>query len=109
MIGATLSGFGIFTAFTPGDRSVLTNLGYSVALCLTPGAFFSLMGLGTYWYSQRRKTAAGAECVRRNAGCEPAVAETAPGYEELRRRAAEYRQRIEELIREKRRVHTPIC
>jgi hypothetical protein len=103
MIGATLTGFGLYTAFTPGDKSVLTNLGYSIALCLTPGVFFSAMGLGTFWYSQRRKTAPGAESVAENQ--EPPVqVDTTPGYEELRRRAAEYRQRIEELIREKHRA-----
>ena len=57
MVGVTLSGFGIFAAFTPGDRSVPTNLVYSIALCLTPGAVLSLLGLGTFWYSQRRNGA----------------------------------------------------
>ena len=103
LIGATLSGFGLYTAFTPGDSSVLTNLGYSVALCLTPGAFFSLMGLGTFWYSQRGKAPAGAEPAVETRAAAVQV-EAAPGYEELRGRAAEYRRRINDLIREKNRA-----
>jgi hypothetical protein len=103
MIGATLSGFGIFAAFTPGDRSVATNLGYSFALCLTPGAILSLLGLGTYWYGQWRKGAASMEPTPApqaiNADVQPV-----PGYAELSRRAAEYHSRIRDLIREKHRA-----
>jgi hypothetical protein len=102
MIGATLLGFGVFTAFTPGDRSVMTNLGYSIALCLTPGAVLSLLGLGTFWYSQRRP-------VEENTGSAGESSsqttseniEVAPDYDSLRRRAVEYRTRIRDLIREK--------
>lgn len=112
MIGATLLGFGIFTAFTPGDRTMLTNLGYSIALCLTPGAIFSLLGWGTFWYSRRRQ---GAQDVQDAQGAQDAEtaqvpaavraeAEPAPGYAEISRRAAEYHRRIDDLIREKRRV-----
>jgi hypothetical protein len=104
MIGATLLGFGGFTAFTPGDRSILTNLGYSFALCLTPGAILSLLGVGTFWYSQRRKTAeeAGATPDLAPQTTEP-DSESAPDYDDLRQRAAEYRTRIRDLIREKNR------
>jgi len=105
MIGATLLGFGGFTAFTPGDRSILANLGYSFALCLTPGAILSLLGLGTFWYSQRRKPAeeAGAPPDLSSQTVEP-DSDSAPDYDDLRRRAAEYRTRIRELIREKNRA-----
>jgi hypothetical protein len=103
MIGATLSGLGIFAAFTPGDRTILANLGYSIALCLTPGAIFSLLGLGTYWYSQWRKVAPSAESATETTAVST-DAETAPGYDEIRRRAAEYHRRIDDLIREKHRA-----
>ena len=100
-IGATLSGFGLYTAFVPGDNSVLTNLGYSLALCLTPGAFFSALGLGTYWYSQWRKPTAGTLSTKKVA---PPIDATASAYDDLRRRAIEYRKRITELIHERRRA-----
>jgi hypothetical protein len=104
-LGATLSGFGIFAAFTPGDRTIAANLGYSFALCLTPGAILALLGLGSYWYSQWRRGAAGAAPAGETAPAATAAeAEAAPGYTELRRRAAEYRSRIRELAREKPRV-----
>ena len=102
MIGATLLGFGVFTAFTPGDRTILTNLGYSISLCLTPGAVLCLLGLGTFWYSQRRKLAEDVSASTESAPQTTSVdSETAPDYEDLRRRAAEYRGRIRDLIREK--------
>jgi len=105
MMGATLVGLGIFTAFLPGDRSVLTNLGYSVALCLTPGAVLSLLGLGTFWYSQRRNSAedvsSANETAPQTTGADSA---SAPDYDDLRRRAAEYRGRIRDSIREKNRA-----
>jgi hypothetical protein len=80
----------------------MTNLGYSIALCLTPGAVLSLLGLGTFWYSQRRS-------VGENAGSagEPSLQTTgesldaAPDYDDLRRRAVEYRTRIRESVRAK--------
>jgi hypothetical protein len=102
MIGATLLGFGVFTAFTPGDRSILTNLGYSIALCLTPGGVLSLLGLGTFWYSQLRNRAEGLRSTTVIAAqTTSADSETSPDYDDLRRRAAEYRTRIRDLIREK--------
>jgi len=105
MVGATLSGFGIFAAFTPGDRSVVTNLGYSIALCLTPGAILSLLGLGTFWYSQRRNAAEGVGSATETAPqTTSADGEPSPDYNDLRRRAAEYRGRIRDLIREKNRA-----
>jgi hypothetical protein len=104
MIGATLAGFGIFTAFSPGDRSVLTNLGYSFALCLTPGAVLSLLGLGTFWYSQRRNAAedisSASETLPQTMSAD---SDPSPDYDDLRRRAAEYRGRIRDSIREKNR------
>ena len=100
--GASLTGFGIFATFTPGDRSALTNLGYSIALCLTPGAVLALAGLGTFWYSQRRN---GAEGVGSASETAPQASNTDSepllDYDDLRRRAAEYRSRIRDLIRER--------
>lgn len=87
MIGATLVGLGVFTAFLPGDRSILTNLGYSVALCLTPGAVLSLLGLGTFWYSQRRNSAEDVgpanEAAPQTTGADSAPV---PNHDDLRRR-----------------------
>ena len=105
MTGATLAGFGVFAAFSPGDRSVATNLVYSIALCLTPGAVLSLLGLGTFWYSQRRNAAEDVDPATETAP-QMAIAdgEPAPDYDDLRRRAAEYRGRIRDSLREKNRA-----
>ena len=99
MMGATLVGFGVFTAFVPGDRSVLTNLGYSVALCLTPGARPVAAGTGNLLVQsaaeQRRRREPGKRDRRRRRRARTAVPR--PDYDDLRRRAAEYRGRIREF------------
>jgi hypothetical protein len=92
LMGTTLGGFGVLAALTPGDTPVTTNLGYSVALCFTPAAVLTLLGLGLYAYSQRR-------------GAEPEPAAVVPAeaadYAGLRNRAAEYRRRILAAIQAK--------
>ena len=72
---------------------------------MTPGAILSLLGLGTFWYSQWRKPAVGASV---SPELSPSTAKpdskSSPDYDDLPQRAAEYRTRIRDLIREKNRA-----
>jgi hypothetical protein len=52
-MGINVLGWGGFTMMSPGNYSVLDNLGYSLALCITPGIFLTLLGVGLYLLGRR--------------------------------------------------------
>lgn len=51
--GINILGWGGFTLLSPGDYTLLDNLGYSLALCIAPGAFLTLLGIGLYLMGRR--------------------------------------------------------
>ena len=52
-VGVNILGWGGFTVMSPGDYTMLDNVGYSLALCITPGAFLTLLGIGLYLMGRR--------------------------------------------------------
>jgi hypothetical protein len=95
-IGLNMVGGGVSTTFMPGDDTFLTNLGFSMALCLAPGGFLALLGAIFYAYDYRRgrqdQTPTGAELV--------GLSEQARGWANKLQRATEYRTHIADLIRQ---------
>ncbi len=53
-IGLHSLGLGGMAVFLPGPYDFMTNLGYSIALCLAPGSLLTLLGLAILGYEYRR-------------------------------------------------------
>jgi multidrug efflux pump subunit AcrB len=97
-IGTLLMMSGLTASFLPNEPGeFLPNLGYSVALCMGPGAILALIGLGLLGYAYRRPWKAGA--------AQPQTTATTTGELDRAaklRRAAEYRALIADLLNRKR-------
>ena len=99
-VGVSIVGSGVTAALLNDEPAeFLTNLGYSTALCLAPGAFLTLGGVGVFVYLQRQRPS--AQAPQREAAVRPSR-KRGQGRAEKLCRAAEYRSRIAPLIRQQR-------
>lgn len=103
MLGISWAGLSAFTGALDG---------MSALLCLTPGVFMTLLGLGTYWYETRRRvyeeedsevveeTAVSTPTARtKPIAAEPATGNsTIQGYQAQLARAGIYREQIVKLL-----------
>ena len=97
-IGINILGWGGFAALSPGDsKTFVENLGFSLVLCFTPGALFSLVGLGFYGYDFRKNRRAGPTVSYQANASSEASRERAARL----KRAREYRTHIVALIKQK--------
>jgi hypothetical protein len=87
VVGLGWLGLGGFALLSPGETPFVQNLGYSLALCLAPGAVLSLLGLALYSYDYRRG---------RSAERAPATGQRAGKLKQ----AGEYRRAIEQLVKQ---------
>jgi hypothetical protein len=88
-VGVNLLGLGGVSVLLPGDYTFAENLGFSLALCLAPGAIVTLLGLGLYSYDYRQG--------QRSVGPLSVQAQRRAGK---LKRAAEYRRQITRLIQQ---------
>jgi hypothetical protein len=96
-IGLHSLGFGGMAVFLPGSYDFMTNLGYSIALCLAPGSLLTLSGLAVLGYEYRRS--------RQHETPDRVAADMSPGAlnrADKVRRAAEYRTSIVNQIKRQR-------
>jgi len=97
-VGANILGWGGFAALSPGnDNTFLENLGYSLILCFAPGGVLSLVGLAFYIHDYRQNRGAAPATT-----AQPAT-ETVEKQRRLAKleRAAEYRQHILAVIKQR--------
>jgi chromosome segregation ATPase len=95
-MGLNMIGGGVSTAFIPGDDSFLTNLGFSLALCLAPGGFLALLGAIFYGYDYRRGRK--AQVVSQSQAAVP-TARARERADKLRR-ATDYRTHVATLLKQ---------
>jgi hypothetical protein len=98
-IGLHSLGFGGMAVFLTGSYDFMTNLSFSVALCLAPGSLLTLLGLAVLGYEYRR--------ARQLETPDRVAADMSPGAlnrADKVRRAAEYRTSIVNRIK---RLRTP--
>lgn len=97
-IGVNILGWGGFGVLNPNDKTFAENLGFSLALCFAPGGILSLLGLAFYGYDYRRNRQMTAETDDLEV---PVPTETTQDWHDTLRRAKEYRQQIDKLIKQK--------
>jgi hypothetical protein len=103
-VGSGLLSTGLFVLLAPSEDPFLTNLGYSVALCMTPGGILTALGLGAYWYAYVRgglKEAVMDRLAENQTGEFSQVMLAAGDRADTLKRAAEYRRNILALLHER--------
>jgi hypothetical protein len=100
-VGITTLGFGLFAALNPGDNTIASNLGFSIALCFMPGGVFTLLSLLLYGYTHRGGKADQIEAQERLALAAEREDADLP-YADVRRRVGQYRRAITGLVRARR-------
>ena len=95
-IGINILGWGGFAILNPNDNTFSENLGFSLALCFAPGGFLTLLGLAFYGldYRQNRQETVVTDDLEI-----PIPTETTQDWNDTLRRAKEYRQQIDQLIK----------
>ena len=99
-VGVNILGWGGFALASPGEDPFLENLGLSVALCFAPGGLLTLLGLELYGYDFRNSRKAASSTFLSQAS----VSGEAPAKNnraDTLQRAAQYRTRIETLVKQK--------
>ncbi|MFN8457465.1 MAG: hypothetical protein U0401_22865 [Anaerolineae bacterium] len=94
VVGLGLLGLGGFTLLSPGETPFVENLGFSLGLCLAPGAVLTLAGLALYGYDYR-------------SGSRLVPTAQIDQRANKRQRAADYRRAIEQLVKQQR--DTPLA
>lgn len=94
-IGVNILGWGGFAALSPGETSFGANLGFSLALCFTPGGILALFGLGIFLRDYRRRRQFNQEESER-----PVLDSEKERREAKIKRAAEYRVHITNMIKQ---------
>jgi serine/threonine protein kinase len=93
-LGINILGWGGFAALSPGETSFGANLGFSLALCFTPGGILALLGLGMFIRDYRRSHRFEEERDRLDLSSEK------DRREAKIKRAADYRLHITNMIKQ---------
>lgn len=96
-VGIQILGWGVFAVFNPNDDPFMKNLGFSLALCFAPGGFLTLLGLGMFFYDQRRGHALESPDYAPELAGSAADKSIRAGK---LKRAAEYKAHIMELVKQ---------